>query len=450
MKTILISISQGVAAKNILRTDVITSLLEDLKVRVVSLVRSQERAEYYSREVPHGRLEFSVYSRAPKGLWERFFSALKFNLIRTDSTDLRRRMRLDESGGLVSYGAKTLLNRLIAHRWVRRIVRFWDERLVSDPELGGILENMDPDLIFLPNLFDDGEISLLREARRKGIFTVGYINSWDKLTARSSIRILPNKLIVFNEIVKREAIEYADMDLADILVSGIPQYDRYALERPTANEEFRRELGLPPKGKIIVYAPNGKYSLRADGMMIDFLHEAIQSGRIPNACLLVRFQPNDEVDMAEIAKRPWLRYDIPGIRFSRNRGGDWDMSESDLRRLTDTLAHASVFLCYTSSLSIDAAVFDKPIINIDFELTPIERMSQSPIQYYQMTHYRNATATGGIRIVSSPDELLHWLNRYLENPLIDHDGRTRLVREQVGTLDGRAGRRIAELVRSFL
>src|SRR3989344_6713819 len=122
------------------------------------------------------------------------------------------------------------------------------------------------------------------------------------------------------------------------------------------------------------------------------------------------------------------------------------MSFKDLEHLKNTLCHLSLLICYASSLSIDAAVFNKPVINIDFELRGQEDPLKSPIQYFKTDHYAKALRTGGIRLVRNEIELIEWVNRYLQHPGGDHDGRARLVKEQVGFPDGNSGKRIGEFL----
>ena len=450
MKTIFITILQGVEAKNILRTDIYRRLIAEPDLRLVLLVNSQEKKVFYEREFHHERASYEVLPICPASPSERFFSALKFKLIANETFDLRRRMRRDETGRYIAAAMDWLVNRLVARRAVRRIVRWLDYHIVRQSFLRPLFERHQPSAVFLAHLFDDLEVAILREALRRGIPSVGFINSWDKLTARAILRLLPGRLAVFNDIVRHEAEELADMPAEKIFVGGMPHYDCYVTHQPSRRESFCRALGADPSKRLVVYAPNGKYSAKADGVMIDFLHSAIAGGAIRYAELLGRFQPNHVVDRAEIEKRPWLIYDIPGIRFSPERGIDWDMGPADTQRLIDTLTHAAVLICYTSSLSVDAAACGKPVININFELEPIQKLSSSPIQYYHMTHYQKALSSGGIRVVSSPEELLAWINRYLENPGLDEAGRKRLVHEQCGRLEGRSGRRIAEYILAAL
>jgi hypothetical protein len=453
MKTIFITIFQAVEVKNIVRTRIFDTLLEDPDVRVVLLTLHEQRADYYRKYFFGDRISYAVVTHAlPFGL-DALFSKLKFSLLCTESTDLRREFERQKHGSRMRYYGGRLFNRLLSRRGVLHIVRWLDFFLVRRDRYAELFETYRPHLVVLGHLFDDAEIALLRSAKKRGIQTIGIINSWDKPTTRCAIRLLPTKCVVFNDIVKRELVEHHGVRAEDIFVGGIPHYDVYDEPSPQPKRELFRDLGItdPCVQRLIVYAPNGRYSGREDMAMIDLLHSSVEDGSLPSdVALLVRFQPNDVIDRAEVGKRPWLVYDHPGIRFGEGRGGDWDMTPRDTERLVSTLYHASVVVCYTSSLSVDAARLDTPVINIKFDLVKVEDPADSPVRFYRMTHYKKALESGGIRVVHSRDELLAWLNRYLDDPSLDQDGRHRLVSRQCKYLDGLSGKRTGTFILSHL
>jgi hypothetical protein len=47
------------------------------------------------------------------------------------------------------------------------------------------------------------------------------------------------------------------------------------------------------------------------------------------------------------------------------------------------------------------------------------------------------------------EELLKYINMYLENPSLDKEGRKRIINEQCYKLDGRSGERIGEKIHSL-
>src|SRR3989338_5977998 len=451
MKTIFIPISQALEAKNMLRTKVLANLLKDKDTRLVFLMANQVRIDYYKKEFNGPRMHYEVadFTKKRGKNLENLFSKLKYLLLRTETTDLRRRMKFEENGGRLSYLANLAFNRIFARSFIRRIVRVLDYALIRNNNFKAIFEKYKPDVVLLANLFDDPEIHILREAKKRGIKTIGFVNTWDKVTARCIWRLLQDTAIVYNDFLKQEMAEHNEMYPDSIFVSGIPQYDLYFTERPASRELFFDSIGIEPRKKLLVYAPNGKYSSGSDGAMIDLLHSLIDGGVFGNSEMLVRFRPNDFVDKKELANRPWLKYQIPGIRFETSRGGDWDMNYEDIRILLNTLSHADLFICLTSSLSVDAAVFDKPIINIKFSSGDINHIS-SGTKLYGMAHYKRAIGSGGIRVVNNKQELIDWTKKYLSNPKLDGNGRARLIKKEVQFTDGKSGERIGKFILKVL
>ncbi len=453
-KTIFIALFQGVEAKNILRTNIYKELIKNDWLRIILFVDSKSRADYYRKEFSHPRVMYEVVDRwAPKGL-DKIFSILKFFTLKTKTTKLRRRMALEDRGKTLRaytvYCLGVFFNILLSNKITRKIIRWLDFNLIDNRRYKKYFDKYNPDLVFLSHLFDETEIDILREAKKQKVRSIGFINSWDKLTARCSLRLLPDKLVVFNEIVKREALKHTDMKEKDIMVTGLPQYDIYEDRAPISKGEFFEKMNLSLDKKLLVYAPMGKAFSNSDWDIIDLFRKAIKKEDIKGVQLLVRFSPNDFIDEDELEKRPDLKYDLPGTRFSKKRGVNWDMNFQDINHLHDTIFHLDVLVCYTSSMSIDVAVLGKPVINIDFEVKEKKITSKTPTFYYQTTHYSNAIRTGGISRVKNKKELINQINNYLENPKLKKEGRKKLVKEQCWKVDGKAGQRIADFLISNL
>jgi len=448
MKTIFITIFEGVESKNILRTDILPTLLNDPKTRIVLFTKSRERVEYHQREFRNPRICYEVVEVPLVSGLDKFFQRLKFLLLSTGTTALRREMVFDRNKNRLSYYAGIAANWCLARPAVRRAVRWFDLKLVKGGTYRKFFEKYRPDLLICANLFDEPEVHFLREAKRCGVKNIGFINSWDKATARCILRLLPDKAVVFNNLLKREMIDYHDIREEDIFVGGIPQYDQYFSFRPKPRREFLRFLGLDPIKKIIVYSPVGGMFGDSDWTMIDILYRLKNSGKFGSeAELFLRFPPNDFIDAEELARRPFLKYAYPGARFSKKRGIDWDMNFTELEHLSNTLCHMSLLVGYASSIGVDAAVFDKPVICINYEVRK-EQMIKSPSVYSRMSHYQKALSSGGIRLVNNEEELVEWVLKYLENPALDSKARRRLFESQCQFLDGKSGERIGKFILS--
>lgn len=444
MKTIFLTIFEGVEVKNILRTPILSTLLKEENIKIVLFTRSQEKVDFYKKEFNDPRIIFEVVLWQSKSRLDDFFSKLKFVLLRTETTNLKRRLVCQYEKKYIRFISGKILNFLLAWSFVRKLARFFDFLLVRDDTFKVFFDKYNPTTVFMAHLFDEPEIAMLREAKKRNVRTVGFINSWDKVTSRCILRLLPQKIIVFNEIVKKELIDLNEVKKEDIYVSGLPQYDFLYSEIVTTRTDFFKKINIDPNKELVVYASMGRAFSTSDWDMIDFLYSLKLSGKLKKDFeVLVRFQPNDFVDEEEIKKRPNLKYDMPGKRFGSKRGVDWDMDFVELSHLHDTLNYMSVLVCYASSISIDAAVLDKPIINIDFEIKENKFLIKSPTQYYKSMHYKNALDTGAITLVKSKEELISALNSYFLNPSLLKSERARLVREQCAFTDGSSGERIA-------
>lgn len=445
MKSIFITIFQGVEFRNIVRTDVYKNLISDPSIQVVLFTDSEEKKNYYQKEFSAPNVIYEVVSGYRSGWSAKIFWFLKFNLINTKTLDIKRRQQWEKGGSAIAYYLKLVFNRIFAHSFVRRIVRSLDWLLVRDRFWSPYFEKYQPSGLLAAHLFSDVEIAMLREAKRRGISTVGLINSWDKLTARCMIRLLSDRMIVHNRLVKEDAVRYADMNPERISVSGIPHFDFYFTEKRQTREQFCAQWGLDPKKPIILYTPVGRTNSSADSATLSFLDELLLSGKLKkNSQLIVRFPPNDEVELP-VGFKNKIVFQTPGKRFSAKRGTDWDMSASDFQSLADTLKNCDLLIGYSSTMAIDAAVFDRPIINIGFDFPGLPSMHW----VYDVTHYQPVLKSGAVRLVENELDLIGQVNRYLEDPSLDRDGRARLVSEQCEFTDGNSGKRMAQYLKEF-
>ena len=454
MKTIFITVFEGVESKNILHTDVLKTLLATPDVRAVLFVKNKERQAYHEREFRDPRIEYAVVEPTRARGVDHFFSRLKFLLLDTKTVMMRRQMLLARTKTLrawVGYGMGLLLRKILARQFFVRLTRMLDEALVRDETYASFFERYHPDLVLCANLFDEPEVNLIREAKKRGVKTIGLINSWDKATARSVLRLVPDRTIVFNEIIKKDMMVYHAIREQDIFVGGLPQYDEYFTGTRMKREEFFREIGCDPAKRLIVYSPLGTAFTNTDWERIDLLSNMHRAGRLgADTEFFVRFPPYDTIDLGELERRPHSKYDYPGARFSRVRLTEWDMTTREVSHLADTLFHMSLLICHASSISVDAAVFDRPVINISFEVSDREIMPDLQQRLYRMTHYVEALKSGGIRLVDSREELAAWVQKYLDDSTLDQEGRVRLAREQCPFRDGKSGERIGRFIIDYL
>lgn len=449
--TLFISLFEGVESKNLLRTGVIQKIIEKSpNSRLVLFVKNKERAEYYAKEFTDPRLIFEVVAPYELTGLSKNFSSLKFNFLQTKTTDIRARI-IAENRGQLYYYFSLASHRLLSNRLCVSIFRLLDKLFVQPRHFDEFFKKYSPDLVFLANIYEDFETDFLKAAKQWGVKNIALINSWDRATARCVLRVLPDDMIVFNPAVRDQMIQHHYMPRSRIYISGLPQYDIYARPPSISRDNFLAKLGIPGMNKIIVYSPIGGMFSNSDWEIMDKLHELRDQGKFgPNISILVRFSPNDFIKEEDLKKRPNLLYQMPGVRFSKVRTTDWEMTERELDDLHNTMYHMSLIVCYASSISIDAAVLDKPVINVGFEVKDNGTLAKSPTIFYGMTHYAHALATGGIKLVKNEEELVTAVCSYLKDPTLDSLGRNRLVDQQCFYTDGGSAERVAAHIVSFV
>lgn len=451
MKTILINVFDHAVAKNIFTPGFLRVVQAEKSTRLMVVVPEKKFSEFTN--------ELSAPTVVVIGRPQKFaswFETLALfvarNSIPTHTVRQIQEEGLDGSGRLPPHKyflarACWILSHLYLFRWLlKKILPLFFDTGVFDP----ILAAHRPDLVFATSMYSVDDLRLLRAARRHGIKTLGMVKSWDNLTSKENIIVPPDSLIVQNNVVKEEAVSLAHYPRKHISVVGVAQFDWYA--DPSfciTREEFFEKLQLDPTKKLITYAAMGLWLVPHEREIIALLAKIIQEEKLSHpAQLLVRLHPAYPDSKAELANIPGIVVDEPGSPvFSQNNfwKADWKFSVDDVRRLASTLRWSDVTLNCGSTMILDAVCFSTPIIGIAFDGIAHEPSYwRSARRLFEREHCKKVVETGGVRLVHSEQELIAALNRYLANSKEDSEGRTRIVKQQTGTLDGKAGERLAQ------
>ena len=82
--------------------------------------------------------------------------------------------------------------------------------------------------------------------RALGIPTIGYVNSWDNLTSKGTVHVLPDVYIVWNEPIAQEAVEIHDIPASTVRITGAPHLDMFFSMRPRmTRSQLCAEMGCP-------------------------------------------------------------------------------------------------------------------------------------------------------------------------------------------------------------
>jgi hypothetical protein len=296
----------------------------------------------------------------------------------------------------------------------------------------------------------EAEWTPLYVAQRMGIATAAAVLSWDNLTSKGRLPHGCDRYLVWTHQMAEDALQFhPGLTSERVSVTGTSQFDaHYDLSLRMSRDEFFREMGLDPARKLIVYAGVTEGLMPNEPELVGEVVQAMRAGRFAdNPQMLVRPHPADAGHRYQgwIEKHPEVRLHVPGEKAQ----GDVRRlvtSKSDLRLMINTIVHGDVLLNVASTMSIDAAFLDRPIVNVKFDASTATGRVSPGLDVYGCTHYRPVVASGGVRVADSMDCLVTHVNSYLADPALDRDGRRRIVEEICGRPDGRAAARVAAVL----
>ena len=234
--------------------------------------------------------------------------------------------------------------------------------------------------------------------------------------------------------MKKELVTFHDIAAERIDVVGWPQMDVYKQEQSfEGRSEFLNSIGIDPTHRFLVFAANSERLGAHEPGIASFLLEKINQGVYgSDISLLVRTHPNDgrwKQRFGSLAEKPNV------VVMSAGMG--------NINLLANTLRHADVVIATQGSVSLDAAAFDRCIINIAFDGHLKKSHEDSVARWYEMDHYQPVVETGGVSLVRSFDELDDAVNAYLQDPSKDTAGRATLRTVELEPFDGKSSWRQA-------
>jgi hypothetical protein len=335
----------------------------------------------------------------------------------------------------------------------RKLLDALDARLrAASPEAQyyrDLLKSLRPDLVFATNAIGQDEFLSLYMAQSLGIPTAAAVMSWDNLSSKGRLPRGCSRYIVWTEVMKQELLGYyPEIAPERVVVGGAPQFDFHFDPRlRDSREEFCAANDLDPQRPIVVYGGVTPGLMPGEPKVVGNLVEMVRSGAIEgNPNILVRLHPVDHGeryrDFARAYPEARLIVVRPEDRTSERIVGSID----DLRELVNTVVHGDVHLNVASTLAVDCAVLDTPVVNVRYSMDEVGEPRPPGLDIYDYTHYLPVVATGGVVVSESPRETAEHVNQYLANPSKDREGRARIVASVCGQLDSRAGERSAAII----
>lgn len=450
----LFSVPHGAAAGNMVRTGILRRVL-DAEPSAYAVVMSPMAADpAFAAELAHPRVTLEpLPPHRPAGLEARLVSLMQAGYLESGVTESVRIRRAEaRANGTIRWiGAKHLLARTLLPSLVNKATRYDAiDRRVSHPAAEQVFDRVRPSLLVTssPGLIV-AEVPLLRTAARRGVPSMAIDPSWDNFTNKLMPARRVSRLVVWNDLMKEQAIALHGYQPDEVRVAGVPQWDRYFAETAAATrDEFLRAVGADPARRVVTLTTTPQELYPHHAHVLRVMIAALQDGRWPNAQILVRLHPRDDLAQYErFAGTPHVVIEHPFRPTVRASDGlAVDVTADSQRHLADTLRYSDVIVNVASTMAIEAAIFDTPVVNVAFDGEQDAEFARSARRYYRFTHYANITRREAVRVAWSPDELIAHVRDYLDDPACDAAGRRAVVADQCQFTDGQSAERVAGLV----
>ncbi|MDO8500056.1 MAG: CDP-glycerol glycerophosphotransferase family protein [bacterium] len=441
MKTIFITCFNGFISRNILSTDAFLLLKEKGDIRVVIFSPEKRaltlREEYGGANIIIEGIE--IASKTIENPIERFMWVLATNLLRTKTRHVQRRVKFARDNNVADYLFSVAISFLGRFVFVRNMYRYVESRIVPGTEFEKYFDKYRPNLIFAADVYTPQDVKIMRCAKRRGVSTAGMVRSWDNVTSKTLLSHIPDYMVVNSDRVKEEVVRYGGMPPERVFAVGVPHYDRYTSANCLLRESFLKERGLDNAKKMILFATPGDNYLENNPIT----PLVLESLKDIDANIFVRLPlvGKEELGGGYVPPKNVV-FDDPG---NYQNFTQVHMTDKADRHLANCINASDIVITWASTMILDAAVFNKPIILVGFDGTP--RPYQYGIaRYYDYEHHQFILKSGGVRLVKSPEELIHWVKRYLAEPSFDKEGRKKIIKEYCGDMDGSAGRRLGNFL----
>lgn len=337
----------------------------------------------------------------------------------------------------------------------QRVERFLEKLLLSydrSVEATARLREIQPSVLLSTGPFQFEQPAVFAAARKLGIPTLAYIPSWDNISTKARMVFDYDGYIVWSDQEKEELHETYPLSRdRPVYVCGAPQYDIFFQEKfHRSRAEFCAGQQLDPNLPIIVYAIGSPNFLKEHhGAM--HLAKQVEDGVLGDVQMVVRPHPiHDNAEMQEFFRG----FSRVRLQSSPNAGRKLSERSQDTAQIIEwvnTFRHADVVVNLSSTVTIDAAIFDKPVVNLDFDPQPGQTDQQLIKDVNHLwTHFKPIAESGGIRLVNDFSELIEAVRLYLKNPELDSAKRRSIAEYVCGHLDGRSGERMARAIIDFV
>lgn len=237
-----------------------------------------------------------------------------------------------------------------------RLLALVEDTIPSDAAIERFLQAERPDIVVVTPLIKFGsyQADIVKSARALGLPVVFPVFSWDNLSNKGLIHVHPDRVLVWNERQRAEAVAMHGIAADRVTVTGAPRFDSFFAMTPhMSREEFCAEHGFDAGRPIVAYLCSSEF---VAGHEVEFVERWIgEIDRVPSLAasnILIRPHPRHHGQ--------WRKFEPPRRRVAVSL----PVSIQSDRTLFDTLHHSAAAVGLNTSAELEAGIVARPVLTI--------------------------------------------------------------------------------------
>jgi hypothetical protein len=244
-------------------------------------------------------------------------------------------------------------------RLLKRVLHAWERAVPRDRGIDDYLTSQRPDVVLFTPLIGvvvSPQLDYLHSAKALGLPTALCVWSWDHLSSKAILRSVPDRVFVWNDVQRHEAVTMHGVPADRVVVTGAQCFDQWFDAEPSADRTtFAAGVGLPDR-PYLLYVCSALFqgTVNEAEFVQRWIRELRASGLEPLASTPVLVRPHPS------RLKEWANVDL-------SAAGDvavWGRNPIDPDAKAgyyNSLYHSAAVVGLNTSAFLEAAIVGRPV-----------------------------------------------------------------------------------------
>jgi hypothetical protein len=226
----------------------------------------------------------------------------------------------------------------------------------ADGRVEAFLRKERPDVVVVTPLIWIGsqQAEYVKSAQALGIPVAYAVFSWDNLSTKGAVHVQPDRVLVWNDRQKQEAMGLHRVPEERVVVTGAPRFDRFfAMTPQTSRTQFCEANSLDPAQPIVTYLCSSEFVAEVEREFVMRWADEVRRHPALAACNIV-IRPHPRY------KAQWKKFDTGHPRVAVALPASISTDQS----LFDTMHHSAAVVGLNTSAQLEAGIVGRPVLTI--------------------------------------------------------------------------------------